>query len=964
MNTGECIFTSYYESKLQFPYNDDSILKLLKETRSFAKFLNVSFKPKSVIEFGCGSGLLISELIKLKISSVGLESNRYLASKANNSVKKYIKIVDPEFKNVSLNKKVDLAIALNVVDNFNDEFCDAFLKLLCSASDNIIFSFCSDVNSIHCFNVKQAEYWVAKFAENGFVRDLDFRPMFDLEEDIKANLDLSSQSYNIFRFKKQSFNEKTIIKDYERNIRLLSNQYYHNLSVMDYDKLQCLTREQEEDLNRLKEKLKKLEDEKDKTNCELKKNKNEIKALLADREDLKYKLQQKNHEIKSMKKSFWWKLGRPFRDSSNNKSNKNLSNHNNKIKGFEELNYTGKIKNEVDKLFLGESLAIDNFISERLAIEQAKTKFSANVKFSILVPLYNTKKLFLRQMIDSVINQTYRNWELCLADASDLQHDYVEQICKDYSKRFKNIKYKKLIKNKGISENTNEAVKLATGNFISLLDHDDILHPSALFETAKAIIEEKADFTYTDETKFESDPRITFESHLKPDFSIDNLRSNNYICHFSSFSKKLFDEVGYFNSQFDGSQDHDLMLRLSERAQKIVHIPYVLYYWRCHKGSVASDIGAKNYAIDAGIQAVSEHLKRLNLNAQVSNIPKFGAIYSVKYAVKGKPSASIIISSLGNTKSLKRCITSINRLTEYKNYKIIAIVKDIIPKSQLIFRDDVCKYVNLDLAGVEKNFDKKKQKKFEAEMPIAEQEVAYQNAEIYKEIEQIDNVELIHWDKPFNYSAMNNYGAELSKEKYCVFLSDNSTVANGYWLESMLGFLSRDDVSVVGAKILYPFGKIKSTGLTFSRNDVIRNLHEHLPDESPGYFGRAVYPNDCSAVSHVCMAVKRDEFLEINGFSKTLPVLFADADLCLRFRKDNKLIVYDPFAKVYYHDFITDKFNKLDDANITEQEQKNLFTERWRNVLDKFDPYYNQNFVAEGPTFLENTAIKYGKEKT
>lgn len=951
MSIEECMLTRYYSDKLNFDFNENQT-KLLSEIKDFATFIKRNIKPKSVIEFGCASGLLISQLNNLGINVFGFEKNQYLIDNAKDDIKNYIKNFDSisRILRVGSIKKVDLVIALNVLDILNDDEETHFLNLLCNISNDIIFSFNSNISDSMCFNVKQIEYWSEKMYERGFFRDLNFNLKYDTEKEITK--------CNIFRFTRENVDEGKIIQNYERNIRLINNYYNENFDLVNDMQIKKLINYQNERINKLETKLEELESEKKECYHKLKKSKNEIKSLTADREFLEFKLNNKKNELKKIKKSVWWKLGNPFkRVGRENNINEDA------LDSLEDIRNEKKLKNKMDKLFLGKSLDMDIFIDPEFAIKQAETKFITDIKFSILVPLYNTKKIFLKQMIDSVINQTYKNWELCLVDASDFKHDYVKKICEQYAKKFPNVKYKKLIKNKGISENTNEAIKLATGNFISLLDHDDVLHPSALFETVKTIIEKEADFTYTDETKFESDLRITFGTHLKPDFSIDNLRSNNYICHFSSFSRKLLNEVGYFNSEFDGSQDHDLMLRLSEKAKKIVHIPHVLYYWRCHQESVASDIGAKNYAIDAGVKAVVKHLERLNIDAEVSNIPNFGAIYSVKYAVKNNPLTSIIISSLGNAKALKRCINSIKMFTDYKNYEIIIIVKETIPKNEIIFKDEVYKYINLDFLNTKEEIDIKKQKKFESQAKLAENNLTLKNKEIYEEIEKLDNVKLIYWDQPYNYSKMNNYAVKIAKGSCCVFLSDNVTMFDGYWLESLLGFLSRQEVCAVGPKILYRFGKIKSTGLTISNKNFVRNLHDGFPSEGPGYFGRALYSNDCMALSYICMAVKKVDFLNVGGFSESLSVLYSDADLCLKLR-NNGLVVYDAFSQVYYHDFITDKFNKLDNANVTEKEQENIFKEKWFSLIENGDPYYNKGFTQEGSTFSENIEIKYGREKS
>ena len=253
----------------------------------------------------------------------------------------------------------------------------------------------------------------------------------------------------------------------------------------------------------------------------------------------------------------------------------------------------------------------ESFPDEARAKEERETVFDRMIKISILVPLYNTPEPFLRDMITSVLNQTYQNWELCLADGSDAEHGEVGRICREYLEKDSRIVYQKLLKNEGISGNTNECLKLATGEYIGLFDHDDILHPSTLYEYVKAVNEQDADYIYCDETTFKNgDINKMLTMHFKPDYAVDNLRANNYICHFSVFAKRLLEGEELFRSRFDGSQDHDMILRMTDRAKHIVHIPKLLYYWRCHEGSVASGIDAKPYVVAAAKGAVADHLRR------------------------------------------------------------------------------------------------------------------------------------------------------------------------------------------------------------------------------------------------------------------------------------------------------------------------------------------------------------------
>ncbi|MBP5276127.1 MAG: glycosyltransferase [Lachnospiraceae bacterium] len=308
-----------------------------------------------------------------------------------------------------------------------------------------------------------------------------------------------------------------------------------------------------------------------------------------------------------------------------------------------------------------------SFPDEERRIKEESKEYSNKVTFSILVPLYNTPEFFLHEMIDSVISQTYKDWELCLADGSDAEHEYVGNICLEYAKGDKRIIYKKLEKNEGISGNTNECYKMATGEYIGLFDHDDILHPSVLYKYREAV-DDGADYIYCDEATFvdgDIDKMITV--HFKPDFAIDNLRANNYICHFSVFKRELLNETELFRTKYDGSQDHDMILRLTGLAKHVVHVPGIYYYWRAHAGSVASDINAKSYAIDAAKRAVSDHLKTNGIyNTAITSSRAFETIFRLHYEVIGEPLVSILVED-----DTEECIAAINKWNTYKNIEII-----------------------------------------------------------------------------------------------------------------------------------------------------------------------------------------------------------------------------------------------------------------------------------------------------
>ena len=345
-----------------------------------------------------------------------------------------------------------------------------------------------------------------------------------------------------------------------------------------------------------------------------------------------------------------------------------------------------------------ESIRLAERIRARVHDARGTQEADARPVFSILVPLYNTPEAFLRDMIESVLAQTFGSTELCLADGSDDAHGYVERVVREYSDEYTGtvllyspvIRYQRLAENKGISANTNACLAMAKGAYIGLLDHDDILHPEALYLYAKEIDAHGADYLYSDETTFAGGdggtrPKATgafmpqainrmLTMHFKPDYAVDNLRANNYICHFSVFKKELLDGDELFRPQFDGSQDHDMILRLTDRAQTIVHVPRILYYWRSHAGSTAAGIEAKTYAIDAAKGAVADHLKRHGFeHFRITSTRAFETIFKISYEITGNPKISIVIPSRDHADDLKRCIDSIVEKSTWDNYEIIVV---------------------------------------------------------------------------------------------------------------------------------------------------------------------------------------------------------------------------------------------------------------------------------------------------
>ncbi len=540
----------------------------------------------------------------------------------------------------------------------------------------------------------------------------------------------------------------------------------------------------------------------------------------------------------------------------------------------------------------------------------SRVHFPKDITFSILVPLYNTPRKFLTEMMDSVRNQTYGKWELCLADGSDAEHGYVGELCRRYAGEDKRIIYKKLERNEGISGNTNECFRMATGEYIALFDHDDILHPSVLFEYMKVICEQDADYIYCDEATFKNgdiDHMITL--HFKPDYAIDNLRANNYICHFSAFSRHLLEGTELFRSQFDGSQDHDMILRLTTRAKRVVHVPKLLYYWRSHKASVASDISAKLYCIESAKGAVADHLRTCGMeHFEITSTRAFETIFRIRYQLTAYPKLSILIANKDHYEDLSRCVSSILEQSTYENYEIIIVENNSTTR---------------------------------------------EIREYYEEIGRHPRVRVVTYEGPFNYSRINNYGASFAEGDFLLLLNNDTQVITVNWMEEMLMYAQRRDVGAVGAKLYYEDKTIQHAGIVLGlgAHRTAGHTHYKVNIENVGYMGRLCYAQDVSAVTGACLLVRREWFDRLGGLDESFAVALNDVDFCLRLRGLGLLNVFTPFAELYHFE---SKSRGLDDSSeraARYDEESARFREKWKAVLEAGDPYYNPNFSLDRSDF-------------
>ena len=540
--------------------------------------------------------------------------------------------------------------------------------------------------------------------------------------------------------------------------------------------------------------------------------------------------------------------------------------------------------------------------------KQKETKFKYSPKVSIIVPTFNTPIQFLKEMIDSVINQSYTNWQLCIADGSDDDNE-ARKIIKEYSEKDHRISVCYLDENYGISGNTNKALELATGEYVGLFDHDDLLTPDALYEVVSSLQKTKHDIVYTDEDKLDNKSKKFVDPNFKPDYNVDLFRSHNYITHFFVVKTDIIKGIGGFDSQYDGAQDYDLMFRCIERAQSIYHIPKILYHWRMHAASTAENPESKMYAYDAGKRAIESHYKRIGVEATVELMPKpLWGMYKTTYSIKDNPLVSIIIPNMEHKEILKTCIDSLYHINTYKNFEIIIVENN--SKSQEIF-------------------------------------------DYYDELEKtFDNIRIVKWEKEFNYSALNNFGVQFAKGDYYLFLNNDTEVIAPTAVSEMLGCCMREEVGIVGAKLLYEDDTVQHAGVVIGFGGFAGHVFTGIEKDDYGYMVRARINCDYSAVTAACMMVDKKVFEQVNGFDEQFKVACNDIDFCLRVRQLNKLVVYNAFSLWHHYESKSRGYEDNIEKIKRFESEVSLFQERWIDILNQGDPYYNSNFKIEHGPFV------------
>lgn len=529
---------------------------------------------------------------------------------------------------------------------------------------------------------------------------------------------------------------------------------------------------------------------------------------------------------------------------------------------------------------------------------QKKAKFDYEPKISIIVPTYNTPVKYLEEMIQSVIDQSYSNWQLCIADGS-CGNAKLEKVLEEYHNKDSRIIYKLLDSNKGIAGNTNVALELADGEITGLLDHDDTLEPDALYEVVKAFQDKLVDAVYTDEDKILGPDWINVYPNFKPDYNIDLLRSHNYITHFFCVKTELLKEIGGFKAEYDGAQDYDVILRCTEKARKTRHIAKILYHWRMHDNSTAANPASKAYCHEAGRKAVEDHLKRLGIPGKVELSKLFGGS-RVIYETPGNPLVSIVIPNKDHIDDLDKCVRSLFNVNTYKNIEVIIVENNSTQKETFEYYDSIQK--------------------------------------------EYSDVRVLMWKSGFNYSAINNFGVKEAKGDYILLLNNDTEMIAPDSISDMLGYCMRPDVGIVGAKLLYPDGTIQHAGVIIGLGGIAGHAFIGLDANQYGYMSRAYLSSDYSAVTAACLMISKDIYNEVGGLCEEYAVAFNDVDFCMKVRSKGYLVVYDAFSQWYHYESKSRGYEDTEEKQLRFKGEIETFKSKWQKELDEGDPFYNRNF--------------------
>ncbi len=532
-------------------------------------------------------------------------------------------------------------------------------------------------------------------------------------------------------------------------------------------------------------------------------------------------------------------------------------------------------------------------------------------RFSIAMATYNTPETYLRAALDSVLAQVYPDWELCIAD--DASPDpFVRGVLQEYADRDPRIKLVFREKNGHISRATNSALELATGDFVGFLDHDDLLTPDALYECALVINRSPdVDMIYSDEDKIDDDGRLS-DPFFKPDWNPETFLSRNYTCHFGVYRLSLALEVGGYRTGFEGSQDYDFVLRLTERTRRIEHISKVLYHWRMHAASTSVSLAAKPYARDSAVRALEETLIRRDEPGRVTFREDVPGIYIVRYAVRKREKVSVIVPTRDHGDDVDRCLESIFENDGYDDFEVAIVDNGSTDQASL---------------------------------------------ETFESWRRRDRrVRVLRHDVPFNYSKINNYGVSQTDGTYVLLLNNDTEVISSDWMEAMVEQAQRPAIGAVGSLLLFPDGSVQHAGVIIGLGGVAAHSHKHAPSGAPGYFFTLRSINNFSAVTAACLMVRRSVFDQVGGLDEGLAIAFNDVDFCLKVVAAGYRNVYLPHVQLYHYESKSRGHETTPEKVERFQNEIRTIQRRWK-TLTKIDPCYNPNLTVDAEDYGIRTRL-------
>jgi GT2 family glycosyltransferase/SAM-dependent methyltransferase len=847
----------YYAAHLGLPY-DRSQPHWLQFFGSIAEAIIRELKPRRVFDVGCAKGFLVEALRDRGVEAWGSDVSEYAIGEVRPDLRDFCSVRSAAEPIPGL---YDLVTCIEVLEHLSDEEGRAAVRNMTAVSDQVLFSSTpADFSEPTHINVRPVIYWLKLFRDSSFAADPGFDASF-----------VCPQAILLRRTTRPPTDEELFEVALARHVAVETAP----LRVEIAETLAKLELERASKQQVLAEK----------------------DRLLAEKNE---DLAGKEAMLQAIFNSKGWKLLNRYRELKAQFSRQGLARTALRVLSRQGFVYSaarlisGKRRLTVAAEEYEQWIAVHERPSwDPVQMRSEIAQFQYAPKISVIMPTYNTPQDYLKKAVDSVAGQIYENWELCICD----DHSTVSNVFQYLQQRAagdERIKLNLSEKNGGISDASNRALTLATGEFVGFLDHDDELSPAALYEVVKLLQSRpEADIIYSDEDKLQKDGKRC-DAFFKPDWSPEYLLACNYVCHFGVYRKKLVDEVGGFRPGFEGSQDYDLLLRVVEKTRRVFHIPRILYHWRKTPQSTAAAASAKTYSTDAGKRAIQEHLDRCGIAGTVvtNEVPN---VYRVRPHIKGQPLVSIIIPTRDGVRFLRRCLRSIEEKTTYSNYEILIV----------------------DNGSVEA-----------------------ETLDYFRTLRH----RVLPFEEPFNFSRLNNFAAKQARGGYLVLLNNDTEVVAGEWLSSMLELCQLEGIGIVGAKLYYPDRTIQHAGVVLGLSGgVADHSHKHFSGRSYGYFGALKCIRNYSAVTAACMMVRKEVFDAVGGFDEQLQVAFNDVDFCLRVRDQGYRIVWTPYCELIHHESVSRGF-------AMDWREVELMQRRWGQALLS-DPYYNPNLTLKDGKF-------------